>query len=111
MRSCHGTDVVIDAPRVLVPNRALDVGPGFSATSDRAQASRWAAAVTRRNRMDSPVVHVDVLPGEDLADLDVGRFATASAECLDFVAAQYVFASARALEHLTLIEVIADGGR
>ena len=86
MRLYHGTNVVIDAPRVLVPNRALDFGPGFYTTSDRAQASRWAAAVTRRSGAGTPVIHAYDLMEEHLPQLRVKRFATASAEWLDFVA-------------------------
>ena len=42
----HGSYMVVDAPRLIIPQRLLDFGPGFYLTSDFEQARKWA---TRTN--------------------------------------------------------------
>ncbi|MDR0847648.1 MAG: DUF3990 domain-containing protein [Propionibacteriaceae bacterium] len=86
MKLYHGTDVVIDEPRVLVPNRALDFGQGFYTTSDFGQARRWALAVARRHKTSTPLIHQYNFD-ESANDLRVRHFQTATVEWLDFVAA------------------------
>lgn len=34
----HGSNVEVNAPKILVPNHALDFGPGFYTTLNRNQA-------------------------------------------------------------------------
>jgi hypothetical protein len=85
MRVYHGTDTRIDKPRILVPNRALDFGPGFYTTSDLGQARRWARGVARR-RSGRPLVHEYLCDDAALANLRTMHFEAPSREWLDFIA-------------------------
>ena len=38
----HGSNVVVEEPRLLKVQRELDFGKGFYTTSDLDQASKWA---------------------------------------------------------------------
>jgi hypothetical protein len=80
--------VVIDRPRILVPNRALDFGPGFYCTSSLAQARRWAQAVARRHHSLRPVVHAYDFDSGRQDGLRVKRFPAPTVEWLEFIAAQ-----------------------
>jgi hypothetical protein len=84
----HGSNVPVDAPRILVPARALDFGHGFYLTSDRRQAERWALLKARRSRRGAPVVSVFVFDAE-AADtrLATVAFEGPTMEWLDFVVA------------------------
>jgi hypothetical protein len=85
MRLYHGTDTLIRAPRILVPNRALDFGPGFYTTSDRTQAERWARSVARRRGSAAALVHEYECDEAALATLRLKQFDAPSREWLDFV--------------------------
>lgn len=87
MRLYHGTDTLIDEPRILVPNRTLDFGQGFYLTTDEAQARTWSRTVARRHGSPSTYVHMYDLADEDLAHLDVTRFDRPSKEWLEYVTA------------------------
>jgi hypothetical protein len=54
MKLYHGSSVVVSAPQILVPNRALDFGAGFYCTSDFQQARRWAQRQYRRIKRFNP---------------------------------------------------------
>jgi hypothetical protein len=86
VRLYHGTDARIDVPRIIVPNRALDFGPGFYTTSDFAQAGRWARSVARRRRTGTALVHEYECDENALRALRVRRFDGPSRAWLDFVA-------------------------
>ena len=45
----HGSDTVVDAPRILEAKRPLDFGGGFYVTSNKEQAVAWAKRVAYRN--------------------------------------------------------------
>lgn len=45
----HGSDTIIDSPKILQPNRPLDFGGGFYVTTSKEQAARWANKVAYRN--------------------------------------------------------------
>lgn len=38
----HGSNVKVDKPTILIPNRTLDFGNGFYTTSNKEQAYKWA---------------------------------------------------------------------
>jgi hypothetical protein len=44
----HGSDVVVNSPRILQSERLLDFGMGFYTTSNKRQAIRWANRVSIR---------------------------------------------------------------
>lgn len=45
----HGSDTIVDNPKILNPNRPLDLGGGFYVTSNKEQAVNWAIKVAYRN--------------------------------------------------------------
>ena len=40
MRLYHGSDQIVEKPRILEPNRQMDFGRGFYTTDSRKQAER-----------------------------------------------------------------------
>lgn len=45
----HGSDTVVDIPRILEPKRPLDFGGGFYVTTSIKQARSWATKIAYRN--------------------------------------------------------------
>ncbi len=45
----HGSDTIVDAPKILNANRPLDFGGGFYVTTSENQAENWAVKVALRN--------------------------------------------------------------
>ncbi|MDR1183782.1 MAG: DUF3990 domain-containing protein [Coriobacteriales bacterium] len=85
MKLFHGTNIIIEKPRILIPNRALDFGAGFYLTSDFAQAARWAKLVVLRADSGLPLIHEYCFDMDNLNKLKTKRFESASREWLDFV--------------------------
>jgi hypothetical protein len=85
MKLFHGTNTIIEKPRILIPNRALDFGAGFYLTSDFTQAARWAKLVVLRTGGGVPLVHEYCFDRDNLNELKVKRFESVSKEWLDFV--------------------------
>ena len=54
----HGSNVVVEEPKLIVQNRALDFGIGFYTTENRTQAISFAEKVFRRRKDGEPVVSV-----------------------------------------------------
>jgi hypothetical protein len=51
----HGSNVIVDRPRLVPQNRALDFGRGFYTTENKAQAISFAEKVYRRRKEGGPV--------------------------------------------------------
>ncbi|MBO4321156.1 MAG: DUF3990 domain-containing protein [Treponema sp.] len=45
----HGSNVTVEAPRLLKVQRSLDFGKGFYTTSDFVQAKKWALRSNRKS--------------------------------------------------------------
>jgi hypothetical protein len=54
----HGSTLVVDYPRLIIPNRTLDFGVGFYTTENRSQAAEFADIVMKRRRVETQVVSV-----------------------------------------------------
>lgn len=52
MRLYHGSDQIVERPRILEPNRRMDFGKGFYTTQSYKQAERWARDVRRKRGAD-----------------------------------------------------------
>ena len=52
MKLYHGSDVIVDKPKIIAANRPLDFGGGFYLTSNKEQAQKWASRVAMRNGSD-----------------------------------------------------------
>lgn len=83
----HGSNVRVDAPRLVPSRRLLDFGPGFYLTSDMGQARRWAARTAGRRGTGEALVSVFAVDRDALSALDVLTFAKADASWLRYVAA------------------------
>ena len=83
----HGSNVIVERPRLLQPNRLLDFGQGFYTTTNKAQAISFAEKVIRRRGGQRVVSTYEFDETKALASLDVLRFARADEAWLDFVAA------------------------
>lgn len=49
----HGSNVIVDKPRLIPQNRFLDFGFGFYTTTNKAQALAFAEKVFRRRKEGS----------------------------------------------------------
>ena len=81
----HGSNIVVDKPRLLKGQRALDFGAAFYLTSSQEQALRWSRTVTRRNGKGMPTVSIYTLDKTSLAELRILKFDTADGDWLDYV--------------------------
>lgn len=83
----HGSNVVVENPRLVRQNRTLDFGPGFYTTTNREQAISFAEKVTSRREDGTPCVSVYEVPElERLKEsLQVLVFPAADEAWLDFV--------------------------
>ncbi len=81
----HGSNIEVKEPRILQPSHALDFGPGFYTTLNRAQAVDFAGKVALR-KGGSPIVNEYEI-NEDVAFslCNVLRFDQPSETWLDFV--------------------------
>lgn len=83
----HGSNTIVEKPRLIEQNRFLDFGYGFYTTTNKSQAESFAKKVVVR-RGGAPTVNIyeiDDNIGEEL--LKIKRFNAPDAEWLDFVSA------------------------
>ena len=81
----HGSNTIVEKPRLIEQNRFLDFGYGFYTTTNKLQAESFAKKVVVR-RGGTPTVNiyeVDDNIGEEL--LKIKRFSAPDEEWLDFV--------------------------
>ena len=83
----HGSNMVVEKPRLVEQNRFLDFGHGFYTTTNKAQAENFAKKVVARNG-GIPTVNIyeiDDSIGSEL--LKIKHFNSPDEEWLDFVSA------------------------
>ena len=84
----HGTDIIVDNPKILEPKRPLDFGGGFYVTSARKQAMAWAKKVAYRNATDRQCLNCYEFDLETAKrELTVICFDVADEKWLDFICA------------------------
>ena len=81
----HGSNVVVEHPRLLERTRALDFGAGFYLTSDYEQATRWARTTVLRREEGVAAVSVFEVDEVAMQRLQVIRFESADIHWLRFV--------------------------
>ena len=82
----HGSDLIIEKPKIITPNRPLDFGGGFYCTSSKIQAKNWAKKVCYRNNSHSKIINVyDFNYEEANKTLNILFFEVADERWLDFV--------------------------
>lgn len=83
----HGSNVVVEQPKLIEQNRFLDFGYGFYTTTNKEQAENFAQKVMVR-RGGKPIVNVYEFDENVPTDLlKIKRFAAPDEEGLDFVSA------------------------
>ena len=83
----HGSDVIVENPKILHPSRALDFGMGFYTTLNKKQAKEFSKKVAERNLSENTFVNVYSLDISALKELSVLSFDKANGKWLDFVSA------------------------
>lgn len=79
----HGSNMVVEQPRLILQNRFLDFGPGFYTTTNKLQAESFAKKVVSR-RGGNAIVNVYEL-SESVDILNIKKFVSPDAEWLNFV--------------------------
>lgn len=80
----HGSNTVVEQPKLIEHNRFLDFGDGFYTTTNKAQARSFARVVAAR-RGGIRIVNTYVYDENTEAGLKVRRFLSPDEEWLDFV--------------------------
>ena len=50
MRLYHGSNVIVENPKIIESDRALDFGKGFYLTTDFEQAKKWSILTAERRK-------------------------------------------------------------
>jgi len=82
----HGSNVMVEKPRLLSQKRGVDFGAGFYLTSSRHQAERFSHNVFRRKGEGKPTISIfefDLNTAEKL--LNIRRFNCADYDWLEYV--------------------------
>ena len=82
----HGSDTIVDAPKILEAKRPLDFGGGFYVTTSHSQVKSWATKVAYRNNNGHRCVNRYEFDLEKAtAELTVIYFESADEKWLDFI--------------------------
>lgn len=81
----HGSNVVVDKPKLINQNRFLDFGNGFYTTTNREQAENFAKKVSLR-RGGKPIINIyEINDNIDDSDMNIKFFDSPNEEWLEFV--------------------------
>lgn len=84
----HGSNVIVDQPKLIRQNRYLDFGFGFYTTTNREQAVNFAQKVTDRRKMGGATLNIySVNEAVAFQECKVLQFDSPDEAWLDFVAA------------------------
>lgn len=82
----HGSDTIVDAPRILEAKRPLDFGGGFYVTTNKQQAKSWAIKVAYRNNTNYRCINQYEFDSEKAkAEVTFIHFERADEKWLDFI--------------------------
>lgn len=81
----HGSNILVNNPKILVTNRMLDFGAGFYTTSSKEQAIKWARIQTKRRGNGEPVISIYYFDEEVAKDIAICSFHSAGKNWLKFV--------------------------
>lgn len=84
MKLYHGSNQIVELPKLIEQNRTLDFGQGFYTTSNELQSVEFAKKVAIRRNGDAIVNEYDFLE-TNIANLEIKTFSSANEEWLDFV--------------------------
>jgi len=83
----HGSNIIVDKPKLLEQKRGLDFGGGFYLTTSEEQAARFSEIISKRKKCGKATVNIynfDMIMAEKT--LKIQKFEHADAEWLHFVA-------------------------
>ncbi|MBR4563145.1 MAG: DUF3990 domain-containing protein [Paludibacteraceae bacterium] len=80
----HGSNSIIEHPRLLKPTRTLDYGSGFYTTTSKEQAQEWIIKKSKNKNLPK-YVNVYEIDEKDIQGLKVLWFDKPSDEWIDFV--------------------------
>ncbi len=84
----HGSNVIVNQPKLIRQNRYLDFGFGFYTTTNREQAVNFAQKVTDRRKMGEATLNIySVNEAVAFQECKVLQFDSPDEAWLDFVAA------------------------
>jgi hypothetical protein len=83
----HGSDVLVEIPKIMQPIRALDFGAGFYTTTNKGQAKNFAKKVQDRNGSKESCISIYTLSFELLKKQKILFFDKPNKKWLDFVSA------------------------
>ena len=84
----HGSNVIVDQPKLIRQNRYLDFGFGFYTTTNREQAVNFEQKVTDRRKMGEATLNIySVNEAVAFQECKVLQFDSPDEAWLDFVAA------------------------
>ena len=81
----HGSNVVVESPKIIEQNRFLDFGYGFYTTTNKNQTENFAQKVSLRRGGDSIVNIYDLRIEEIYEGIKIKEFKLPNEEWLDFV--------------------------
>lgn len=82
----HGSDTVVDIPKILEAKRPLDFGGGFYVTTSETQAKSWAIKVSYRSNSNHRCVNRYEFDLEKAkSQLTIIQFEAANEKWLDFI--------------------------
>ena len=82
----HGSNMVVEQPKLIQQNRFLDFGTGFYTTENKEQAISFANKVYHRRQEGNPTVSVyEMDESTAFSSCDLLRFAAPDEKWLDFV--------------------------
>ena len=83
----HASNMSVEQPRLIRPNRHLDFGPGFYTTTNREQAIAFARKTTERLRAGQPTVNVYSLDENSIKACSILSFDAPNEAWLEYVCA------------------------
>lgn len=82
----HGSDMIVDNPKILEANRPLDFGGGFYVTTNKTQAINWSLKVAYRNNSKSQYINFYEFDYENASkELIIISFDSADERWLNFI--------------------------
>lgn len=82
----HGSNVIVDQPKLIQQNRFLDFGFSFYTTTNKIQAVSFADKVTKRRRSGQRTVSIyEIDEAVAFSECSILRFAEPNEAWLDFV--------------------------
>lgn len=83
----HGSNVVVDKPKLIHQNRYLDFGYGFYTTTNQEQAVNFAQKVAARRKIGAPILNIYRFDEASFQSCRVLKFDSPDESWLDYVAA------------------------